>query len=95
MNTKKNGLKYSGASIWNFYAAHLTCAQVGAAIELVIYYDHNGEIPNDEMKLARICRVSGPKEYREIAGDDSNYYHLMRTVKEIIIPRIYGKGYGE
>jgi len=76
--------------IFSFHAAHLSIAECGAALSLALYYGEHGELPTSDAELARIVGVS-VKEFRKLAGDRMRRWGLMRTVKETIIPLMYGE----
>jgi hypothetical protein len=77
-------------SVFNFHASHLSIAEVGAAMELAIYYGKHGTLPESDKELAEIIGIS-VQEFRALAGDRSREGGLMRTVKETVIPLIYGE----
>lgn len=53
---------------------HLTTAEHGAYMLLIMHYWSNGGLPDDERKLARICRMS-PDEWRDVRETLSDFFH--------------------
>jgi uncharacterized protein YdaU (DUF1376 family) len=53
---------------------HLTTAEHGAYMLLIMHYWSNGGLPDDDRKLARICRMS-PDEWRDVRETLSDFFH--------------------
>jgi hypothetical protein len=74
--------------VFSFHAAHLSIAECGAAVSLAFHYGKHGLLPETDAELAKIVGVS-EEQFRALAGDRSDRWGLMRTLKETIIPIMY------
>lgn len=61
-------------------AAHLSTVEHGAYLLLIMAYWQRGEaLPDDDTKLARICRL-GPREWKRIKPTISEFFEVGRSI---------------
>jgi hypothetical protein len=87
---KHLGLRWLERQIFSFHAGHLSITECGAAVSLAFHYGSHGELPETDAELAKIVGVS-EEEFQRLAGDRSDRWGLMRTLKETILPLMYGE----
>jgi hypothetical protein len=86
----KRSIKWLERQVFSFHAAHLGIAECGAAVSLAFHYGKHGYLPKTDAEMAAVVGVS-EEEFRKIAGDRSDRWGLMRTLKETIIPLMYNE----